>query len=104
MRNHYSWLTKYFNKFANKAGLKGDNDYLIGTHGDKCVQAKPIWISRSIPFHHGVAIYLLTYRRPYSKEVRVTEKGWIDPFKWVINNYQRFSSILEEVEHERHQI
>jgi hypothetical protein len=66
----------------------------IVAHGDKCYSYRSEWESKGIPFEHGVAIYLLTYLRPYSKEVRETSNGWVAPKDWVIANYHKFVNHL----------
>jgi len=67
---------------------------MITAHGDKCYGYRAEWDAAGIPFEHGVAIYLLTYCSPYSKESRETEEGWVDPWRWVIANYERFKPHL----------
>lgn len=91
--NHYNWLNKNFNDFTNNLNLPNYQG-LITAHGDKCYSYKDEWESHNIPFPHGVAIYLLTYVKPFSKEVRETNNGWVDPKQWVIDNYQKFKPLL----------
>jgi hypothetical protein len=95
---HYDWLEKHLNdiwiqlldKSLDKAGTVG----IIVAHGDKCYQYREQFKSAGIPFHHGVALYLLSYVSPYCKEVRETDHGFVKPVDWVINNYRRFQEYL----------
>lgn len=73
------------------------NRGIIVAHGDKCYGYRDIWNAEGIPFAHGVAMYLLTYCYPFDHEVRQTEeRGWVDPYKWVIENYPRYKDLLPE--------
>lgn len=89
MNNHYDWLDIYFQAFVENCGLNDDLRGLISAHGDKCYSYRCIWEEYNIPFEHGVAIYLLTYVKPFSEQVRNTKTGWVDPYKWVIDNYKK---------------
>lgn len=94
--NHYQWLEINFEKFLINIGLDHPHDYngLITADGDKCYGYRSEWEKNNIPFHHGVAIYLLTNISPFSKEVRDTKKGWVAPKEWVIQNYNNFKQYL----------
>ena len=93
--SHYDWLEEHFSDFVNKVGSDiGWCGGLVGTHGDKGYQYKDSWKSANIPFSHGMAIYLLTYLPPFSKEVRNTDNGFVQPHLWVIENYNRFKPFL----------
>lgn len=94
--SHYDWLKVNFETFLTNLNLENPNFHLglISAHGDKCSCQRYEWEDIGIPFEHGVAIYLLTYIRPWSKEVRETEKGWINPIQWVKDNYKRFKYAL----------
>jgi len=97
--NHYTWLDSHFPEFLKKLGIDFNTKCpgIISAHGDKCNGYFSRWESAGIPFPHGVALYLLTYLRPYEDEVRETDKGWVDPCKWVIENYSRFKELLPVV-------
>jgi len=96
--NHYDWLTENLPTFFEEVGVSFDqNAGIISCHGDKCYGYRDRWMSEQIPFEHGVAIYLLSYVRPYGSEVRDTSDGWVDPSKWVIDNYDRFKPSLENL-------
>ncbi len=86
-----SWLEEHFNIFAQKV-TRTSYDYtgLIEEHLEKCEGYKEEWLKNNIPFEHGVALFLLSYLPPFNKEVRETEMGHIDPWRWVIANYERF--------------
>jgi hypothetical protein len=104
-KNHYDYLNAHFSEFVSKLKLKQFEHLspeqlknicskLIVDHGDKAYQYQKIWENKNIHFYQGVAIYLLTYEKPFSEEVRKTENGWIDPCKWVIENRERFIEFL----------
>lgn len=93
--NHYMWLEKYLPAFFEAVGVKWQgNAGIISAHGDKGSTYKRKWAEAGIHYHHGMAIFLLTYCRPYCNEVRETENGWVAPCDWVIKNYDRFKSHL----------
>ena len=98
--DHYHWLDKNLDSFVqNLTDLKsvyGDISLKgsISADADKCYSYKGRFSNANIPFEHGVAIYLLTYYRPYSKEVRETPNGWVDPCDWIIKNYPKFKPFL----------
>lgn len=99
--NHYDWLDKYFPKFLNVLNVDFEKRCpgIISAHGDKCSGYRSIWEKYGISFHHGVAVYLLTYLRPWGDEARDDKESWVDPGNWVILNYhERFKSILEDLE------
>ena len=85
--------------FFEAVGVSFDeNAGIVSCHGDKCYGYQHQWEENNIPFEHGVAIYLLTYVRPYGHEVRDTTDGWIDPGNWVVKNYSRFKEHLLKAE------
>lgn len=97
--SHYDWLDVHFYNFLESLATE-PNQYkftcggLIPAHGDKCYSYKHEWDAVGIPFSHGVAMYLLTYMHPWSREVRDTPTGFKSPHKWVINNYEKFKPFL----------
>jgi hypothetical protein len=95
--NHYVWLEKNLSSFFKSVGLVNEEESgIITAHGDKCYGYEDRWKKVGIPFRHGVAIFLLSYYPPYSKESRQTEKGWVPIDKWVIDNYARFKEKLPD--------
>jgi hypothetical protein len=99
--NHYQWLDKNLESFwikvtgktLDESGCAG----IVSAHGDKCYGYRMAWEKAGVPFHHGVAIYFLTYIHPFSGEARETPNGeWVDPKKWVADNYERFKPFLNE--------
>ena len=89
--NHYDWLEEHLKEFFENVGVEIDyHSGLITAHGDKCYGYEHIWTENEIPFRYGVAIYLLSYMKPFSDEVRDTENEWVYPDIWVITNYLRF--------------
>ena len=100
--SHYHWLEKHLPKLFKDLGLNWENNKgIISCHGDKCYSYRSIFEKNNIPFEHGVAIYLLTYVSPFEKETRRTVNGWVDPCKWIINNYNRFKPFLPDVNQKR---
>lgn len=95
-KSHYDWLAENLQDFYKKLNIDSGNRSIIA-HGDKCYGYRDKWNEANIPFPHGVAIYLLTYEKPFDKESRNTKNGWVDPWKWVIDNYKRFKPLLNEV-------
>jgi len=92
---HYDWLDANLQDFLEKLGRATQDAYwLIHAHGDKCYSNKAVWKKAGVPFSHGVAIYLLTYLSPWQDEVRQTKKGFVKPYIWVMENYERFKPFL----------
>lgn len=97
--NHYDWLDEHFKDFAIQVGAEWMGcDGIIPAHGDKCYGYESRWEHHGIPFHHGVAIYLLTYLNPFCDEVRQTKDGWVNVDDWIVNNYYRFDMQLKEID------
>ena len=95
MRNHYHWLEVNLLDFFRKLPeLKTQvdsgwlNEGIISAHGDKCYSYRDTWAKAGIPFEHGVAIYLLTYMKPWCNEAD----------NWVVDNYSRFKDLLPPLE------
>lgn len=99
--NHYTYLEKHLPAFWQAIGLKErwfTPSSILSAHGDKAYGYRSKWEKAGIPFNHGVALYLLTYIKPYSEEVRETRDcGWVDVGEWVISNYDRFKQFLPKV-------
>ena len=94
--SHYYWLEQNLQTFFSRLGIKEENG-IISAHGDKCYSYQDKWEKAGIPFPHGVAIYLLSYLRPYDTEVRETKNGWVKVEDWVIVNYPKFKPHLPSV-------
>ena len=94
--NHYKWLDKHldsfwkavFNKDLNDSGCGG----IISAHGDKGQCYKRKWEKASIPFPHGMALYMLTY----TSEIGDTPK--YESCQWVIDNYEKYKPLLPEID------
>lgn len=96
--SHYDWLNANLPTIFEKLGVSWDgNAGIVVAHGDKAYSYQDGWKEAGIHFFHGVAIFLLTYCRPYSKEVRDTDNGWVPVDKWVIDNYERFKHALPKI-------
>ncbi len=98
MINHYKWLGKHFPEFVGDIGLDFNHfPGIISAHGDKGSTYQSVWEEAQIPYEHGMAIYLLTYVFPFGRESREQPDGtWVDPCKWVIDNYYRFKEHLTD--------
>jgi len=89
--SHYDYLEEHLPLFFSELGIPWrGNAGIILAHGDKCYTHKERFEKAGLTFAQGVAIYLLTYVPPFSKESRETSEGWVDPFEWVIQNKDRF--------------
>jgi hypothetical protein len=95
--SHYDWLDVNFPIFLKDLNIDGDYRGFIRAHGDKCYSYKGEMNKNNIHFFHGVAIYLLTYIDPYSKEVREVDGDWIHPMNWVIANKDKFMPYLPSI-------
>ena len=97
--SHYNWLDYNLKPFLTKIGVNTDyyNNGLISAHGDKCYGYSDKFEENGIHFFHGALLYLLTYISPYEKEVKETEKGWVDPSDWIVNNYPKYKKFLPKV-------
>jgi hypothetical protein len=96
--SHYDYLEEHLFSFLEAVGV--DTEWcrgIISAHGDKAYGYKSKWEKAGIPFPQGVAIYLLTYVRPYGQEVRKPDGGWVDASQWVVDNYDRFKEHLPDV-------
>lgn len=95
--SHYDWLKQNLKAFSTCFDVEIHSGF-ISAHGDKCYGYQDTWEKESIPFGLGVAIYFLTYVRPYSEAVRDTENGWVAPDKWVVDffkeNQEKLSQFL----------
>ncbi len=97
-RSHYDYLKEVLPDFFEACGVSWDENVgIITCHGDKAYGYRQKWEQGGLHFYHGVAIYLLTYCRPYANEVRETEDGeWVDVADWVLDNKDRFLKFLPE--------
>lgn len=99
--SHYDWLDQNLMTFFKNVGVDINNPYngtgIIAAHGDKCYGYRYKFEENSIPFCHGVAIYLLTYVNPYSKECRENKNSYVDLGQWIVDNYEKFRPYLPKV-------
>lgn len=103
--SHYDWLGDHLVKFLADVGLdtRWYHEGLIGAHGDKAYSYRDEWEQAGIPFNHGVAIFLLSYCKPFREEVRKTDESgrWINAGDWVRENYSRFKEHLPDPSEEK---
>ena len=98
--SHYDYLTENLYPFLREAGCE-DVDYaggLIAAHGDKSYGYFFMCEAVGIPKEHCAAMHLMTYLRPFAREVRDTPDGFVNVGEWIIENYHRFRDILPPVE------
>lgn len=94
-RSHYKWLDRNLWQFFKKIGIPQDgNAGIISAHGDKGYQYREAWKAAGIPFEHGMAVFLASYCRPYSDEVRQTSSGWVNTDSWVVEKYGEWRELL----------
>lgn len=94
-RSHYDYLNEHLMTFFKALGLpEWYHEGMITAHGDKAYGYRYQWERGGLHFFHGVAIYLLSYCKPYSEETRETAAGWVDVGKWVLDNKDRFLPYL----------
>lgn len=98
MDSHYDWLSKNLGTFLDNLGLDVDQaDGLIRAHGDKGYSYRMQWEDAGLRFEQAMAIFLLSYVRPYSKEVRKLDDGiWVNVADWVVNQFNRFKEHLPQ--------
>ena len=98
-RSHYQWLDEHLPEIFRQAGINWDmNAGIISAHGDKAYGYQGKWEKAGIHFYHGVAIYLMTYCRPYSETCRETSNGWVEVCQWVIDHYNELKHLLPPIE------
>lgn len=99
MGSHYDYLDKHWHNFAKTVGGNiAWADGIVSAHGDKGYSYQSDWEDVGISFNHGMMIFLLSYVKPFSKTVRSTDNGWVDPCQWVIDNYEKFKTYMPEDE------
>lgn len=98
--SHYYWLDNNLPAFFEKCGIDmmARCPGIISAHGDKGSCYLFNWNKAGIHYFHGMAIFLLSYCKPYSDEVRESKSGkWVNVEQWVIDNYPRFKDKLPPV-------
>lgn len=95
--DHYQFIERVGKYVSTKWGHPENPALYLTAHGDKCRQYKELWEKNGVPFNHGAYVYLLSHMAAYSKNVRQTERGWVDPGEWVIIYYQNNPGFVELV-------
>lgn len=106
--SHYDWLNAHWEEVVLAVG--GDPNHqllhrgLISAHGDKVWCCQSEWEEAGIPFHHGVALYLMGRTHVFrgvgfdAKDVMGnTPTGYVSPGDWVVATYPQFKSALSVI-------
>lgn len=91
--SHYDWLGEHLLGVLVRLGVPRPEvqfSGLLSAHGDKFYSYEDRCVREGLHFFHGVGIYLLTHCVPFSREVRETVGGWVDPIEWVFGSKDRF--------------
>lgn len=96
--SHYDYLDDHLDLFWQKVfgkTLKETwNAGIVSAHGDKGYSYKITWANVGINYYRGMMLFMLTY----TKEIGDTPKHESDD--WIINNYEKYLPLIEEVEKE----
>ena len=66
---------------------------IVGAHGDKAYDYKRQWGKASIPFNHGVLLFLLTYTSEMDRDK-------CESCQFVIDKYQHYLPMIQQAEKE----
>lgn len=102
MVDHLKYLNKHLKTFLDRLDLDLSEEAvktLIRGHGTEGSVVRMTWEKMNIPYAQGMAIYMLTHISPFNKESRETTQGWIDPFRWVSENFDRFKDLLPAIDY-----
>jgi len=66
---------------------------IIGAHGDKGYCYSRTWKDAGVSFEHGMLLYMLTY-------TDVMDRPEHESDQWVIEKYDEYLPIIQEVEEE----
>jgi hypothetical protein len=94
--SHYDWLQINFPIILSRLGLEDCGPGIFAAHGDKGYGYRAKWAEAGIPFDHAMATYLLGRLRPYSQEMRLGTKGWVDVGDWVIATYRKIHAYFPD--------
>lgn len=81
--SHYAYIEKHGAWFSEQLGVEDINKFIIA-HGDKSRQYEDIFQKLNVSSKKGAMVYLLSFLKPYSSEVRDTIHGWISVESWLI--------------------
>lgn len=97
--SHYDYMDLMLNDFwayvFDKTLEQDHSEGISVGHGDKAYGYENIWRQHDIPFNRGVMLYMLTFTKllgDYPKH---------ESFKWVIEQYQHYLPIIQQLEHEK---
>lgn len=97
------FLQKHLGTFYSRLGVSDLSEEEIKTlirgHGGECTIAAYNWAKQGISHAQGAMVYFLTFVHPYRLQVRETAEGWVDPFKWVEMNFDRFKDLLPAIDY-----
>jgi hypothetical protein len=81
--SHYAYIEKHGAWFSEQLVVDDINSILVA-HGDKSRQYEDIFKTLNVSSNKGAMVYLLSFLKPYSNEVRDTNHGWISVESWLI--------------------
>lgn len=87
--SHFAFLDRHFDtiltRMCKEEYVTRHGNFV--SSGDKYRQYRDVWEDAGIPYFHGAAMYHIL-ELIFPDEARHTVNGWVDPWKWVIDNYQ----------------
>ncbi len=100
--SHFAFLDRHFDTILTRMGKE---EYISCTgnfvsSGDKYRQYFMLWEHNNVPYFHGAAMYHIL-ELIFPDEARHTTNGWVDPWRWVIENYRsghNLSQYMEDLE------
>jgi len=97
--NHYVFLDRHFDTILTRMGREDMIRFRgnFSASGDKYYSYQDRWEKAGVPWFHGAAMYHLM-ELLYGNEVRDTRQGWVDPWRWVIDNYKSGHNLSQYME------
>lgn len=89
--NHRDWIEFVMPVVAERLGI---NPVLVKgmevSDGDKTEQYRDRWESAGLDYRIAAVVYCFSKVPPYSQTCRQTQNGFVEPVRWVIDNYKLF--------------
>ena len=97
--NHYDFADRVLPTLLEELNLNPDfGRGFSSAHGDKYYSLQDSIEAAGYTFNEGIIVALLSYISPYSTEVRDTSSGWVDPYKWILDNLERFKPLIDSAD------